>query len=564
MSERVATSVREGVGQIAEIFVTVMLALSLTYLVPVLSLFQPWAYSVGTLDDPAEPEPIPFQQWWLGFDSKPGKLPSFAGARFKNQCATDQAELAKELGVSETLLAEGMDLGAGDLGDVTPAYEPPPVEPKPVEPKRVEPKPVEPKPVEPKPVEPKPVEPKPVEPKPVEPKPVEPKPWEPPYVVEPSEWEGITQEIHDPTGKAMDAFYEQLLETALKKPGAITRISHWGDSVIGADGATSWARLKMWQRFGSAGRGWVNMTPGWEWYRQQHVKFKPKAWKDRNVASHHLKGDRYVDSRYGFGGVAAQGYAGSKTTYTVNSRRLELYYLAFPKGGEVTVKIDGGEPTRINTQSEEVKDAWQVVEAEKPGEHTFEVRALGRTHLYGVTLEDSGPGVVYDCIAMIGTRASRILNYNAEHLKTQVAHRNPNLQIFMFGGNEVHDKGSLRKYEQKYDQAIKRLRAGASNASCLVMTPIDHGEKYRGRIRTIPRLKKMIPVQKRLAEANGCGFYDTWAAMGGDGSIGRWKRQGFAWADYAHLTSKGDPVLGVMIYKALIKGFADFIERSRP
>jgi lysophospholipase L1-like esterase len=166
---------------------------------------------------------------------------------------------------------------------------------------------------------------------------------------------------------------------------------------------------------------------------------------------------------------------------------------------------------------------------------------------------------------MIGTRSSRLLNYDPEHWARQVAHRNPDLQIIMFGGNEVGDSGSLATYEEKYREALQRLRAGAQAASCLMMTPVDHGERKRGRIRTVPRLLRMIPIQERLAKEMGCGFLNTFEAMGGEGAIGRWYydvRPRLAWADFAHLTPAGDQVLGAMIYKAIMKGFSDWLQRG--
>ena len=102
-----------------------------------------------------------------------------------------------------------------------------------------------------------------------------------------------------------------------------------------------------------------------------------------------------------------EGYGGARSTYRVYSDRLELYYLAFPRGGEVAISVDDAEPVLVSTMAETATDAWRVFEApERGGEHTFTVKATGRVHLYGVTLERDGPGVVYDCVGMIGTRAS--------------------------------------------------------------------------------------------------------------------------------------------------------------
>ena len=88
----------------------------------------------------------------------------------------------------------------------------------------------------------------------------------------------------------------------------------------------------------------------------------------------------------------------------------------------------------------------------------------------------------------------------------------------------------------------------------------------RGRVRTVPLLLELIPIQRRIAEALGCGFFNTQQAMGGEGTMGRWydSTPRLASGDYAHLTPAGDRVLGAMVYKALMKGLSDHLARQTP
>ena len=46
--------------------------------------------------------------------------------------------------------------------------------------------------------------------------------------------------------------------------------------------------------------------------------------------------------------------------------------------------------------------------------------------------------------------------------------------------------------------------------------------------------------------------------MGGEGSSGDGTER-FDVGDFAHLTKKGDKVMGAMFYKALMKGFAQWL-----
>ena len=58
-----------------------------------------------------------------------------------------------------------------------------------------------------------------------------------------------------------------------------------------------------------------------------------------------------------------------------------------------------------------------------------------------------------------------------------------------------------------------------------MLTPIDHGERYRGRVRTKPDLVKMVGVQREVALKAGCAFYSIFEAMGGEGTMGRWYKE---------------------------------------
>ena len=93
-----------------------------------------------------------------------------------------------------------------------------------------------------------------------------------------------------------------------------------------------------------------------------------------------------------------------------------------------------------------------------------------------------------------------------------------------------------------------------------MISPLDHGERYRGRVRTVPRLISLIEVQRRVALAEGCAFFSALDAMGGEGSMGRWVKEGLGWGDMAHLTRKGGVVMGNLFFKALMKGFGDHLD----
>jgi hypothetical protein len=383
-------------------------------------------------------------------------------------------------------------------------------------------------------------------------------------------WEGLTVFIEDPSG-ALSHFYGQLAKVALKEPQAMVRISHFGDSAIAADGMPSSARRLLQRTFGDGGHGFSLVTATTNWYRRKDIVWESSGFSGNAFISGDAK-----DARYGLGGTIASGTKGAKAVWktieetakpgdppTVGARasRFSVHYLADKKLGEFGIFVDGVEKKRVPTESDTLSDKVETVEVED-GPHTFEIRVLsGRVKVYGAVIERAS-GVVYDGLGTIGARDTRWSNYDPDHAKSLFSTRGTDLATFMYGGNQLEDKVSMERYRTELEVVVKRWREGLGERSCLLMSPIDHGERYRGRVRTVPRQVEIMKVQREVALASGCAWFSLYDAMGGNGIIGDWFEQGLAEGDLAHPTAKGAVVLGQLFYKALMKGFAEYLERT--
>ncbi|TNF33252.1 MAG: hypothetical protein EP329_08535, partial [Deltaproteobacteria bacterium] len=384
--------------------------------------------------------------------------------------------------------------------------------------------------------------------------------------IPPAAWEGLTAEIEDPSG-AMAHFYTSLARTALQEEGAVTRISQWGDSAIAADGMTAAARKLLQRQFGDAGHGFGLVASGNPWYRQKDVDWTSSGWKTQEFIR-----KQAPDAKYGYGGVGAVGYLGAKATWKTvadgvvgkSASRFEVWYAADAGGGQLQVDIDGAQKAVIDTSEGAPADEVAVFEV-PDGEHTFQIRNVGggATRVFGAVLERSVPGVVYDAIGIVGARAARQLFADEAHFLGQLAKRKPDLMILMYGGNALPDKTRIDVYEEAFGQVVDRFRKGRPEASCLVMSPLDHGERHRGKIRSVPRIHELMAAQRRVALAKGCAWYSIFDAMGGDGSVGEWYDSGLTASDLAHPTARGSKVLGALWYKSLMKGFSDWLGARR-
>ena len=378
--------------------------------------------------------------------------------------------------------------------------------------------------------------------------------------VPPEDYKDVEVRIEDPNG-AMKHFHASLRATAERKSGAITRISHWGDSAIAADGITSATRTHLQRLFGDSGHGFILAASSSSWYSHKGVRYGSKGWKTMNII-HRASKDGY----YGFGGVRAQGYPGVYSRFATADEgpvgrkvsRFDIYYLAAPKQGELAITIDKTEPVYVSTQSETVEDRVHSVNL-PDGEHELRLQARGgRLNVYGVAMERDRPGVVYDGLGIVGFIEDRHHNADVDHFKKQLALRAPDLMILMYGGNKLgFPKLGMERYESDFEKVVKLFRTARPEASCLIMSPLDHGEHYRNTIRTVPRLHDMMAVQRKVALRNGCAWYSAFDAMGGEGSMGRWANSSPAlgWKDYAHVTKHGAEVMGTLFYQSLMAGY---------
>ncbi len=396
----------------------------------------------------------------------------------------------------------------------------------------------------------------------------------------------LEQALDNP--EALEPLFDALTRTDIGYAGAITRVGHWGDSVLGNDGITSAIRRRMQARFGDAGHGFHALKKYDSSYRHQNVRFSEPG--NVHWSSCFIRNRCLDDGRYGYGGVVVWSSGGAESEYETADKgpvgrkvsRFELWYQKQYKGGNVRIRVDGGDEQIIDTslplpdgveslpaaERPAPLDAWATIEV-PDGPHEFEVRAIGggRVRAYGVVLERAGPGVTWDGMALIGSFTSRLAEFDPAHLANQLDHRGLDLMVFTFGGNDMtREKSDLRKtmdpYIADYGEVIELFRAARPEAACLIMGPVDHGERDGGYVASREIVGRMTEAQREVAIAHGCAFFDTYAAMGGKGAIARWKSEGLMSGDLAHPTPRGHKLLGSMVFDAVMAGYIEFRRRK--
>jgi lysophospholipase L1-like esterase len=165
---------------------------------------------------------------------------------------------------------------------------------------------------------------------------------------------------------------------------------------------------------------------------------------------------------------------------------------------------------------------------------------------------------------MIGAFTNRMLEFDEDHLRRQLEHRDPQLAVLMFGGNDMIRRISMDRYADEYRQVLQLVRRARPEMPCIVMAPLDHAMRKGRQLVSLPIVAPMVEAQRAAARSEGCAFFDTYAAMGGEGSAGRWFRQRprLISGDLSHATFKGQIVIGEMFCRALMQAYVAYRRRT--
>lgn len=361
--------------------------------------------------------------------------------------------------------------------------------------------------------------------------------------------------------RALDPFFAALdrLERHTGGPGDVVTILHYGDSPTTADLITGDARALLQARFGDAGHGFILVGKPWAWYGHRDVEIADHAWRALTGVGSMRQGV------YGLGGATLVGNSDAHSTLRLHDGgstvSAELQYLTEPNGGSVTLASNGAQVLTISTEGEADQPAARRV-ALPDGTRTLDLSvAGGPVKLLGLDLRSGRPGILYDSLGLNGastTVLSRTLAMN--QWTDALRHAAPSLVIVNYGTNESSFASFVHKqYEGELRLAIQRIRSALPAVPILVMSPMDRAERAGlNDLRTLPTIPEIITIQRRVAADTHCAFFDTYNAMGGDGTMARWYtgHPRLVAADFIHPTPQGAQIVARLLVDNLDLGYA--------
>ena len=334
------------------------------------------------------------------------------------------------------------------------------------------------------------------------------------------------------------------------------RIVWFGDSHGQADFWSGALRDALARQLGSGGPGFLHL--GYKGYRHDGARFALMG--DWRVTP---KGPSTTiptsDGRFGLGGLTTHAPVGARVEVTLTDpdrTRRELSW-------DLCYRADRPEDAFEATLSDELPKSIQGTDAATPSLRHVVMRGKGRSltlmptrgrpQFCGVVVEtdpQTAPGVVVDTLGINGARLATPLAWDERTFALELAKRAPNLAIIEYGTNESGDNHADPKiYTEHLSRFVARLRTASPSLDCLVLAPTDRA----GTEERTPRIRDAL---QDGAHANGCAFWDTFAAMGGAGSIRAWHAStpSRAASDGVHLNALGYRELGARLSQFLLQG----------
>jgi lysophospholipase L1-like esterase len=350
----------------------------------------------------------------------------------------------------------------------------------------------------------------------------------------------------------LDPFFAALYKIEQGQGGVVT-ILHYGDSPTTADLITGDIRARMQARFGDAGRGYTLVAKPWAWYGHRGVEMSSSGWKIRTGVGLIREGI------YGLGGAAFEGKPGAWSRFRITESAqtaVEIEYLAHPGGGSFSILADGNQIASQSTVSDTQSAAF-LYAALPPGTKIVSIQPSdGSVTLFGVDFRRGQNGLLYDSLGLNGATTSVLARVMQPQIwKQELDHAGPALIIVNYGSNESSfGKFVHTMYANELRLAIARIRQLDPNASILIMSPMDRGERTGlDEIETMDTIPEIVAIQRQVAAETHCAFFSTYDAMGSSGTMARWYTASprLVTADLLHPTPQGATIVAGLFLSQL-------------
>lgn len=361
---------------------------------------------------------------------------------------------------------------------------------------------------------------------------------------------------YTPEGGFSIADVSRVLEQASGE--RVVRVAFLGDSFIEGDIITGDVREQLQELYGGQGVGFVPMGNPLAISRPT-VVHKFGGWTNHNLINK-KSAPEGLQSRFFVSGtvsVPAGGAAWSEFRGTKFRKRLGAWSRAriiFANSADGTT-IDVAVNDSITRQfTPAASGQAQQIELAGAGMSSLRVGVSSAAGFvgYGVVLEGAR-GVEVDNYAIRSNSGMAIFGTDAIVNATIGRMLGYDLVVLQWGLNAMDPEAtSYNAYGTQLRRVINYVKACFPHSAVVVMSVGDRAVQREGEFVTAPAVEAMVAVQRSAAEACGVAFWNTYAAMGGSGSMGTFVERGWAAKDYTHLSYSGGRHIAKRFVAALV------------
>jgi len=362
-------------------------------------------------------------------------------------------------------------------------------------------------------------------------------------------------------GDVLATFYAALRDLSGGARKKHVRVMWLGDSHGAADFWSGNLRAALQKRFGNGGPGFVHA--GLRDYRHDGLKVALESktkWRTRpkNPATRSVTGDGV----FGLGGIMLLGSPDMpKPSIMITDPDApqgltwDLCYRMTTPNDELQIAAAGAKDIVVKATTEPAAAplSHAVITSEGPATWSVKV-AKGFPELCGVVVEadpQTHPGVVLDTLGINGARFATPLAWNEAAWTAELTRRMPELVVLEYGTNELSDSPVRpAMFTDQIRAVMARIRKVRPDVDCIALAPTDRAD-------TEERLPLVRDAIREGAMESGCAFWDTYAIMGGPGSIRTWASETppRAAKDGVHLSWRGYRELGTKLAEDILRGF---------
>jgi lysophospholipase L1-like esterase len=353
----------------------------------------------------------------------------------------------------------------------------------------------------------------------------------------------------------LDSFFRKLYLLKKTNNGNVS-IVHIGDSHIQADFLSGTVRAGLQDFFGNAGRGLVFPYQLAKSNAPQDINSSSNATWQFNRVAHPEIALPY--------GVSGYGIVSNTSDVTINLSLKEEGNTGFNKmkffldNDTVTWRMKAGNNDSsylIKRESEDTVSFYNIATDNSYMSFSLSSSSAAPKEFYGVSLENSNPGIIYHTIGVNGARYDQ---YNIASLFwKQLPALKADLYIVSLGTNEAQAASfSEIIFTKELTIFIEKLKQSSPDAAIIITTAPD---SYKSRRYYNTVLRSVNTAISNFCNRNMLPLWNLYQVTGGYKSAYGWSKRGLMSRDKVHFTAQGYRLQGALLLAAISKGYNSYV-----